>query len=247
MGNRIHILIYVVFLNVFLFYACNNHNDCLKGTGKIISEDRHPGIFKAITLDDDINLLLIQDSVQEVSIEAGENLLPEINSYMSNQMLYLQNKNTCNYLRSYQKEITAKIHIKTLETLVHVGSAKIGSLTTLNFDKFLIWLDGARGEIHLTLNVKNLTIDHLSGNGVTYLTGETKNCIIKSTSQGLLDLRDLKINNLDMVADSYNDAYVWVTDTLTLEVCNLGIVYLRGNPFIKSYVRTGQGHLTKMD
>ncbi|MBN2213895.1 MAG: DUF2807 domain-containing protein [Bacteroidales bacterium] len=247
MGYRIHNLLAATIIAATCLVSCSDIGDCFKGTGDVILEERYVGFFDGITIDDDINLVILSDTVQYLQIEAGENLLPEICTEVSDGMLYLSNNNVCKYSRSYQKEITVKAHVNDIKKLAFAGSARITSENLLSFNDFLIWLDGARGEINLELNTEKLNLEHVSGNGLTILCGEVNEGIVNSKAQGLLNLRDLKINHLKMVSDSYNDAFIWVTDTIDITITNLGNVYCRGNPFIKSYIRTGGGKFIPME
>ena len=247
MGYRLYHKVVVAYIAAMCMMSCSDFGDCIKGTGEIVLEKRSIGFFDGITVDDDINLVILNDTFQYIQIEAGKNLLPEIITEVSDGMLYLRNNNVCKYSRSYQKEILVLAHIKNLEKLAFAGSAKITSENKLSFNQLLLWLDGARGEINLEIDIEELILEHVSGNGLVNLHGEVREGIINSEAQGLLYLKDLNIGNLKMVSNSYNNAYIWVTDTIEITISNLGNVYYRGDPFIKSYIRTGQGQFIQME
>jgi hypothetical protein len=247
MGNGLYFQVAVKIFAAIFITACSDLGDCFKGTGKITIEERPVSSFDGITVDDDINLVILDDTVQYLQIEAGENLLPEICTEVLDGMLYLRNDNVCKYSRSYQKEITVMAHVKDLKKIASAGSARITSGNELSFGYLQMWLDGARGEIDMKLTAERLVLDHVSGNGLTRLSGEVDRGIINSRAQGLLDLKDLKINHLEMVSDSYNDASIWVSDTIDITITNLGNVYCYGNPFIKSYIRTDVGQFIRME
>lgn len=247
MGNRLYFQVAAKIFAAIVIAACSDLGDCFKGTGKIVIEERPVGFFDGITIDDDINLVILEDTVQYLQIEAGENLLPEICTEVLDGMLYLRNDNVCKYSRSYQKEITVKAHVKELKKIAFAGSARITSGNELSFGYLLMWLDGARGEIDLELTAERFVLEHVSGNGLTRLSGKVDRGIINSKAQGLLDLKELKFNHLKMVSDSYNDASIWVSDTIDITITSLGNVYCRGNPFIKNYIRTGGGKFIPME
>ena len=247
MGYRLYHKVVVAYIAAVCMMSCSDLGDCIKGTGEIVLEERSIGFFDGITVDDDINLVILNDTFQYIQIEAGKNLLPEIITEVSDGMLYLRNDNVCKYSRSYQKEILVLAHIKDLEKLAFAGSAKISSENKLSFNQLLLWLDGARGEINLEIDIEELILEHVSGNGLVNLHGEVREGIINSEAQGLLYLKDLNIGNLKMVSNSYNNAYIWVTDTIEITISNLGNVYYTGDPFIKSYIRTGQGQFIQME
>jgi hypothetical protein len=243
MGHRLYFKVKAISVAVLFLVSCNDVEDCIKGTGEVMLEERPVGFYDGITVSDDINLVILNDTARNLVVEAGENLLPEISTEVKDGMLYLRNDNVCKYLRSYQKEILVKAYVNDLKKMAFAGSARIISGNLLSFDYFLMWLDGARGEIDLEMNIEQLVLEHVSGNGLTRLSGEVRNGIINSKAQGLLYLKELKIRNLKITSNSYNDAYIWVTDTIDIAVENLGNVYCRGNPYIKSYKRTGKGQL----
>jgi hypothetical protein len=247
MGHRLYYQVTATVIAVMFFISCSDLGDCFKGTGKVIAEERSVSYFNGITVEDDINLVILNDTVQYLEIEAGENLLPGIYTEVLDEMLYLRNYNVCKYSRSYQKVILVKAHLRELEKLAFAGSAKITSEGLLSFNHFLMWLDGARGEINLEVNIDKLILEHVSGNGLTTLSGEVHEGTINSKAQGLLNLRDLKFSNLKMLSDSYNDAYIWVNDTIDITITSLGNVYYRGDPVIKNYRRTGQGQFIRME
>ena len=247
MGCRLHYKLAVTYIAAMSVISCSDLGDCIKGTGEIVLEERTVNLFNGITVDDDINLVILKDTFQYIQIEAGKNLLPEIRTEVSDGMLYLMNDNVCKYSRSYEKEILVRAHIKNLEKLAFAGSAKIVTENMLSLNYLLMWLDGARGEISLEIDIEKLILENVSGNGLTTLSGEVREGIINSEAQGLLYLKDLKFSNLKMVSNSYNNAYIWVSDTIDITISNLGNVYCKGDPFIKNYRRTGQGQFIQME
>ena len=72
-------------------------------TGKTITEVRQPGNFNEIELDNNINLYITQGNYNQITIEAGENLMKRITTNVSNNCLYIKNQNTCNWVRELQE------------------------------------------------------------------------------------------------------------------------------------------------
>ncbi len=74
--------------------------DCLKSTGKTVRQVRRISAFSEIVLHDDINLYLTHSPDSILTIEAGENLLPKIETTQNGNTLTIRNRNTCNWVRS---------------------------------------------------------------------------------------------------------------------------------------------------
>ena len=91
-------IFYPFLLFVFLFLSCHNENkcDCLKSTGDIITEARSISGFNKISVEDNINLFITEDSAFSLTVEAGSNLMNFIKTDVTDSCLYLQNKNKCN-------------------------------------------------------------------------------------------------------------------------------------------------------
>lgn len=244
MGYR---LFYIeLILAGLLFCSCDKQPDCLKGTGKIVSEERNIGYFNGIVLNDDINLNLFQDTINSFTVEAGENLMEDIISVIQDGMLSIENHSICKYTRSYKKEITVTMRLPDLEVFSYTGSARVISETKLKLDNFSLWT-GGRGDVKLELEVGQLHVENYSGNGYTSLSGIADICSVHSKGMGLLDLRDLKVKKMTMDSKNVNDAFIWVTDTLEVTIRSMGNIYFRGNPVIKKYEKTGEGKLLILD
>ena len=62
--------------------------DCFKGTGKVITEIRTPSDFTRVELHDNINLIITQDSINKISVEGGEKILPNIQTkFVDNKLI----------------------------------------------------------------------------------------------------------------------------------------------------------------
>ncbi|MBX9853215.1 MAG: hypothetical protein K2X86_15835, partial [Cytophagaceae bacterium] len=47
--------------------------DCVKSTGKIVQEERGVGTFDILYVEDNINVILTNDSTDKIIVEAGDN------------------------------------------------------------------------------------------------------------------------------------------------------------------------------
>jgi hypothetical protein len=80
MGHRLYFKVKAISVAVLFLVSCNDVEDCIKGTGEVMLEERPVGFYDGITVSDDINLVILNDTARNLVVEAGENLLPEIST-----------------------------------------------------------------------------------------------------------------------------------------------------------------------
>src|SRR3972149_5567093 len=85
--------------------ACKKDKpDCFKSTGDLVREQREVGDFSSMEVYNNVNVVISQDTLNQVIIEAGENLLEEITTEINGATLVIRNNNKCNWVRSYKKK-----------------------------------------------------------------------------------------------------------------------------------------------
>src|SRR5688572_19597154 len=110
-----------------LLTGCAKENafDCVKSTGKIVTETRQLAAFNTIHVKDNLNVTLIPDSVYYAEVLCGENLQANVNTEIKNGELYIENINKCNWVRSYKNPMEVKVHLPKLHSIFHDGFGKI--------------------------------------------------------------------------------------------------------------------------
>ena len=76
--------------------ACNPV-ECFKRTGNIVKEDMQVADFTTIMINDNVEVLLRNDSSNIVTVEAGSNLIQSIKTEVEGDILKITNENTCNW------------------------------------------------------------------------------------------------------------------------------------------------------
>src|SRR6185436_10689371 len=125
-----------IILFLFMFSSCKKENmcDCFKSTGSTFTEKRVLGDFDQLEVNDNIDVVLVEDTLNYAEVEAGKNLIDLIDTKIDNNQLNIANRNTCNWVRSYKKEITVTVHFKQLKQIVHYGSKEIVSSNIIHAD-----------------------------------------------------------------------------------------------------------------
>src|SRR5678815_502237 len=83
MNRRTYIILLSVCCAISFTSGCGK-NGCLQNTGAVKTTIRELNTFNEIVLYDKIDMVLTQDSIQQVKIESGENLQPNIETTVLN-------------------------------------------------------------------------------------------------------------------------------------------------------------------
>jgi hypothetical protein len=231
-------LVLIVFL-----HSCKKENscDCFKSTGSIVTEKREITGFDRIIAEDNINVFIIQDTVFEVKVEAGNNLISNIQTELLGSTLILRNKNTCNWVRSYDQPFNVYLRMPVIKYVTSDGTGDIKSLNVITTDTFDVETRAA-GNISLIVNNSKIS-SHIYGSGDLTLNGITHehSCSIG----GLAYLYCMGLQTSYTYVHSYTTGicYVSATDFLTCQIDNVGDVYCYRNPPTIQKKINGDGQL----
>lgn len=228
---------------VLLVASCKKENscDCFKRTGTIVTVNREISGFDKLFVEDNLNVFITQGPVFDVKIESGENLISLIKTEVTDGTLYIQNKNRCNWTRSYDKPFNVYITMPVLNFLTSDGTGTIRSLNTITTPEFDIQTKNS-GDIELVVNNSKIT-SHMHGSGDLTLHGHTMehNCDIGGTA--FLNCKDLVTDKTYVHSYTTGLCYVTTLGTLDCRIDRIGDVYCYGDPVIVQEFIQGKGKL----
>jgi hypothetical protein len=229
-------------ISFFFLASCKDHGpDCFKSTGKIVTEDRSLAAFKTIYLKDNLNIIIIDDTLQKVSVEAGEHLLPEIRTEVRNGQLFISNDNSCNWVRSYKKPLNVYLSLKNVIDVFHYGSGNITSKEPINRDTIIFHLY-ASGNINVNMNSNYIWLD-MDKLGDFTLSGKTHILVSYTIGLGKLNTTGLACQDFYLKSDSQGSSDIRSDSLLRAEINNSGNIYYSGNPSIILRSGSGTGNL----
>lgn len=75
--------------------------DCLQSSGDVLQEELALPAFENITVFENVRLVIRYGTQQQVILETGENLRPDVSARVVDGTLELRDENDCNYFRAY--------------------------------------------------------------------------------------------------------------------------------------------------
>ncbi|GAB4204391.1 MAG: hypothetical protein Fur0023_12160 [Bacteroidia bacterium] len=244
MKHFIPIILSLLFLS---FLSCKKENafDCVKPTGKIITETRQTPYFHTIIINDKLDVYLKQDNLN-VSVKAGKNIIQNIITEVKNETLYIANNNKCNFIRDPQKKIEIYIHLPHLKYLKHNGSGNIYSVNTFVQDTIVIRME-TPGDVHLNVQTKYFG-GSTHGNGDLYVSGQTDYFYYHYNGTNFIYAEQLKINQYCYLeSHSVGHAYVNIDHIgMDATLFSNGNIYYRGNPTYLHSSSKGKGKVIQI-
>src|SRR5262249_43050235 len=149
---------------------------CFEGGGTVTTVNHSLSSFDAIILNDNINLVLTQDSTNEIKITAPDNIQPNIILLIENNTLTISNSTECEWLRNPNEKVTAKLSFRNINKIDYRGSGNITNTDTLRLDALQIESNEGAGNIELTVNNRYTGSYIYQENAEVILHGKTESC-----------------------------------------------------------------------
>ncbi|MDD4604160.1 MAG: DUF2807 domain-containing protein [Bacteroidales bacterium] len=236
-------ILFLLGLTVMVSSCTKDVGVCLSSTGQVIREIRTLPVFTKIDMQDNISLVLIQDTVCRVEVEAGQKIISGIRTEVIDGQLILQNFNQCNWLRDYSKPINVYVYSDTLWKITYNSSGDITSNGTLKMDSLKVIVWGGCGTIDLTLDIWQGSFSLNMGTVDIRLHGVCAVNSVFTGDYGMFDGRDLRTGYTFITNKGSNDSYIQATNEIDATILSIGNIYYRGNPCnIKSKI-LGSGQL----
>lgn len=219
-----------------------NITGTIPGSGVVVSEERTLNDFQYIEIDYPVDLTVQQGKVPSATIQAEDNLLPQLATRVSGSTLIIENSQ-----HDWTKRVTptrgVKIVLVTPE-LQRIDFPTAGSLNVVNFetDRLEISMSGA-GSINITdLSASSLSAN-LSGAGNITASGKTDQLDMHISGLGQFEGSDLSAQTADISISGAGGATVWVNTSLNVVISGTGSVNYYGLPTVTRQV-SGIGHVS---
>jgi hypothetical protein len=240
---RFHLIVFL-----FLFsLGCQKAADrqCMKTAGEESERLVVPPTFNKLKINEHIKVVLVQDTIEKIVLRGGENLLNFIDIQLEEGFLVFTNTNTCNFLRSYKKKVTAEIHFKSLINLHFEGTEQLSNVGKLNLDWFTLLIRDGAGPVNLTLDAQLIDATIAHGWGDFTLKGSVNRGIFDIRSNGYCNTYGLTVtDSLTVVSKTQGQIKVNSNNAkLKAQIETNGDILYKGTPTFIELNRIGSGQL----
>lgn len=214
----------------------DNFLSCTNGRGAIVSEVFTLPAFDAVELNMRAEVFIRQGPVQEVEIEAQQNIMDRIKLTVSNRVWKIEPERC---LRDFS-DVRIFITVPDVTRLEVNSSGRIFSENTLNVEDIAVRLSGS-GSIDLALNCDDVDAV-LSGSGTIALEGTGDELDFNLSGSGRLRAFGMTVREADIRISGSGNAEVRATEKLSVRITGSGDVFYRGNPALNVTI-TGSGRV----
>ncbi len=213
------------------------------GSGVVETEKRDVQNFDSITIRYPAEVIVTQGKVESLSIEAEDNVLPQLRTEVRDGTLVIENSED-NFSKRVgaTKVIRVTIVVKDLSK-IDFSSAGTLSVDGLKADDFELNLSGA-GEVTFSdVDFKNMTL-RLSGAGSITGTGKVDTLDATISGLGEISAEGLAVSKATVRISGAGSATVRVSDELTAIISGAGSIDYYGDPNVEERI-SGAGSINK--
>jgi len=238
-------MIRIVLISAVLLIGCKKPNDrsCWKGAGKTDSEIRELPNKTVINIFDDADVILIQDSLNYIEVESYSKLVSFIETNSIDTAIEIRNLNRCNFIRDKDIENTVTIHYRNIEILNLYGTGKVTFMGEIIQNKLEINSYKSRSEFTLNISCHRLECSFIEGSVNANISGSSDSTYLYQSKHSIVNASNLTNSYLHFSNRSTGDGHVGPTNTLAVELLDVGNIYFLGNPTLIILADIGLGNV----
>jgi len=215
-------------------------NNCIDGSGKVISEKRTVKQFTGIEFNGSGTLYITKSQSCSVDINADDNILSYIETSVSGDKLIIFEHKCFKSFGQFEYHIG----INQLGSITLSGSGTISGKDTFRTEEAKIIIDGS-GTVDLVLIADEISTD-LSGSGVIKLAGKAQNQRIDISGSGEVSSFGLITSETDINLSGSGKCQVFATDKLSASLTGSGDIEYKGSPKKRNTKAKGSGTIKEI-
>jgi len=214
----------------------------IRGNGNVRTETRSPGNFKSLSSHGSFDVF-VSSGEQAVRIEAEENLLPYIETYVEGYTLHVTTKD--HYWLSPGRKVKIFVSSPDYESIRSYGSGDIIAESKITNSSNLEL--GVNGSANIKMDVDAPGINtETNGSGDIFLKGETKSFEGEIHGSGNIKALDLRTGDAAVEIYGSGNADLFVDGKLDVRVAGSGDVNYKGNAQVSSSI-AGSGRVKRIE
>jgi hypothetical protein len=211
----------------------------IRGNGKIIKTERSVSGFHAIGVSGGIDVYIIPGNIEKAVVETDENIQNAIITSVSNGVLKIY----CDKSINNSKKLNVYVNVKELDKVTASGGCDVYAETNLIYSSLTFDFSGGC-DLKLNCSTKMLNCI-LTGGSDAQIKGSAEKADLEASGGSDIKATELKIGKCKIEATGGSDAYLNVTEELSVGASGSSDVTYTGNPKIIYKSVTGASELIK--
>jgi len=220
----------ILILGLFslMFTNCQSQfwRESIRGNKNIVKENRKVGNFDGIFITGSYEVVLQKGKEGKLQIQADENLLPIIETYVKGNKLYIKTNKKFEIKKFTSLKVL--LPIEDIDKISITGSGTVSSNTLWNFEDLKLSITGS-GNIDLNLKSNQIKAS-VTGSGSIHLQGTSQNVSYSITGSGGIYAQNLNADEAKARVTGSGQIKVKAIAYLDANVTGSGDIIYIGNP-----------------
>lgn len=225
--------------------SCNIfRGERVRGNGNQTTQERNVGSFKSVSSSGSFDIYVSSGTSHAVKVEAEENLLPYIETYVDGGKLYIDTKD--GYWLDNKRAMRVYVTSPEFTSIHSSGSGNIiGETKITNPHKLVLSVSGS-ADIKMEVDAPEVEAE-ISGSGSINLQGQTK--IFETGLSGSGDIRAMNLlaEETKVSITGSGDADVYASVALDVAITGSGDVRYKGGGQLRKSNIAGSGKVTRLE
>lgn len=235
MKKRFVLVLGSAMMSSLLFTSCLYG---LKGNGRVVKNERKVEAFESVSVSAGIEVILRQDSIVKVVVEADDNLQEIIKTEVSNNELKIYPRQRISTCESKKVFVT----FKTIHALNASSGSEINSKMELKMPSLQISVSSG-ANTQLTLAVDKLNVEGSSGGNIK-LSGTAENVDVDGSSGVNIMAANLASKTCNADASSGANVKIAVSEKIIAKASSGGNIVVGGNPKEREIEKSSGGNVS---
>lgn len=229
------ILFTALMLTTLLCWSCFYG---IKGSGRVVKSERTVDPFESIAVSAGIDVILSQDSVVKIIVEADDNLQEIIKTEVSNGKLKI-------YPEEGIRSCTAKrvyVTMKNIRSLTASSGSAIKSEGELRLNSFGLTVSSG-ATVNMNLACNSLTVEGSSG-GEIKLQGRSESLDVDASSGVSVKMSDFQSKTCNAGASSGATLRIFASESIRAKASSGANIQVTGNPHEQNVEKSSGGSVS---
>ena len=241
--NKFLVLIFITLSVIIQGCGKDSFCNCFENTGSVGSETRLLNGFTKIEMENNVDIILKHGNQHQAIITCGKNLIDGIVTEVKDDVLYIRNKNKCNWIRDFKNKFTVEITYNQLEYIVTRGAGHVTCADTLKSPRFQVDSWNGTGVLDFIIDCNEVYFKLHTGPADIFASGKADIMYLYTAGNGFIKTAAVESDFTYVTTKSTGDCEVSAAKVLDVIIEYHGDIYYKGEPDIINTEITGSGKL----